>query len=41
MSTEPMTSTAVASDAAASERGLLIAMLMLVLLGVGAMLLMS
>jgi hypothetical protein len=42
MSTEPLTSTAAQSDAAAaSERGLLIAMLVLVLLGVGAMLLMS
>ena len=42
MSTEPMTSTATPSDvAAASERGLLIAMLVLVLLGVGAMLMMA
>ena len=41
MSTEQLTSTAVPADAAASERGLLIAMLVLVLFGVGAMLLMS
>jgi hypothetical protein len=42
MSTEPLTSTANPADAAAaSERGLLIAMLLLVLCGVGAMLLMS
>lgn len=42
MSTEPLTSTATPADAAAaSERGLLIAMLLLVLLGVGAMLMMS
>ena len=41
MSTEPLTSTAVPADAAASERGLLLAMLLLVMLGVGAMLLMS
>lgn len=42
MSTEPLTPTAVPADAAAaSERGLLLAMLMLVVLGVGAMLLMS
>ena len=42
MSTEPLTSAAGRTDAAAaSERGLLIAMLVLVLLGVGAMLGMS
>ncbi len=42
MSTEPLTSTATPADAAAaSERGLLIAMLLLVLLGVGAMWMMS
>jgi hypothetical protein len=41
MSTEPLTSTAAPVDAAASERGLLIAMLLLVLFGVGAMFLMS
>ena len=41
MSTEPMTSTAAPADAAASERGLLVTMLLLVLLGSGAMLLMS
>ena len=41
MSTEPMTSTVAPADAAASERGLLLAMLLLVVLGVGAMLLMS
>jgi hypothetical protein len=41
MSTEPLTSTAAPADAAASERGLLLALLVLVLLGVGAMLLMS
>lgn len=42
MSTEPMTSTVAQADAAAaSERGLLLAMLLLVVLGVGAMLLMS
>jgi hypothetical protein len=42
MSTEPLTSTATATDAAAaSERGLLIAMLLLVLFGVSAMWMMS
>lgn len=42
MSTEPLTSTvAPAEAAAASERGLLIAMLVLVLFGVGAMLMIS
>jgi hypothetical protein len=42
MSTEPLTSTVAPADAAAaSERGLLIAMLLLVLLGVGAMLIIS
>jgi hypothetical protein len=42
MSTEPLTPTATPADtAAAAERGLLIAMLVLVLLGVGAMLMMS
>ena len=40
MSTEPLTTTA-ADVPAASERGLLIAVLLLVLLGAGAMLLMS
>ena len=39
MSTEPVTSTAAPTDA--SERGLLITMLVLVLLGVGALLMMS
>ena len=42
MSTEPVTSTIAPADAAAtSERGLLIAMLVLVLFGVGAMLMIS
>jgi hypothetical protein len=42
MSTEPLTPSTAASDAAASsERGLLIAVLVMVLLGVSAMLLMS
>jgi hypothetical protein len=41
MSSEPLTSTAAPADAAASERGLLVAMLLLVLFGVGAMFLMS
>ena len=42
MSTEPLTiTTAHADPAAASERGLLIAVLVMVLLGAGAMLLMS
>jgi hypothetical protein len=42
MSTEPLTPTTAATDAAVgSERGLLIAMLVMVLLGAGAMLLMS
>lgn len=43
MTTEPLTSTAVtpADAAAASERGLLIAVLVMVLLGVAAMLLMG
>jgi len=42
MSTEPLTSTVAPADvAAASERGLLIAMLVLVLFGVGAMLMIS
>ena len=42
MSTEPLTPTAAPTDAAAaSERGLLIAMLVLVVLGVGAMVMMS
>ena len=42
MTTEPLTSTATPADAAAaSERGLLIAMLMLVLLGTAAMVMMS
>jgi hypothetical protein len=42
MSTEPLTSTVSPADAAAaSERGLLIAMLVLVLFGVGAMLMIS
>ncbi|WP_255363784.1 hypothetical protein [Actinoplanes sp. TFC3] len=40
MSTEPLTTT-VAPAAQASERGLLIAMLLLVVLGVGAMFLIS
>jgi hypothetical protein len=39
MSTEPLPTTATPADA--SERGLLIAMLVLVLLGLGAMLMMS
>ncbi|GAA2538939.1 hypothetical protein GCM10010435_02770 [Winogradskya consettensis] len=39
MSTEPMTTTAPTADS--SERGLLIGLLMLVLLGVGAMLFMG
>jgi hypothetical protein len=42
MTTEPLTTAApVAAAADASERGLLIAVLLMVLLGVGAMLLMS
>jgi hypothetical protein len=41
MSTEPIASTVAPTDAAASERGLLIAVLLMVLIGVGAMLLMS
>jgi hypothetical protein len=41
MSTEPLTTTAAADVPAASERGLLIAVLLMVLLGAGAMLLMS
>jgi hypothetical protein len=42
MSTKPLTSTVAHTDAAAaSERGLLIAVLVMVLLGVAAMLLMS
>jgi hypothetical protein len=42
MSTEQLTPTATPTDAAAaSERGLLLAMLVMVLLGVGAMLLMA
>ena len=42
MSSEPLATTATPTDAAAaSERGLLIAMLLMVLLGVGAMFLMS
>jgi hypothetical protein len=42
MSTEPLTTTTAHADpAAASERGLLIAVLVMVLLGAGAMLLMS
>lgn len=42
MSTEPLASSTAATNAAAgSERGLLIAMLVMVLLGTGAMLLMS
>jgi hypothetical protein len=40
MSTEPLTP-AVAAPADSSERGLLVAVLLMVLLGVGAMLLMS
>jgi hypothetical protein len=40
MTTEPLTTTA-AEVADTSERGLLIAVLLMVLLGVGAMLLMS
>jgi hypothetical protein len=41
MTTEPLTPAAPADIAAASERGLLIAVLVMVLLGAGAMLLMS
>jgi hypothetical protein len=41
MSTEPLTTTADTADTGASERGLLIAVLVMVLLGAGAMLLMS
>jgi hypothetical protein len=42
MSTEPLSPTTASRDAAASsERGLLIAMLVMVVLGAGAMLLMS
>jgi hypothetical protein len=42
MSTEPLTPATAAPDApASSERGLLIAVLVMVLLGTGAMLLMS
>jgi hypothetical protein len=41
MSTEPLTTTTPDATAAASERGLLIAVLVMVLLGTGALLLMS
>ncbi|HEY7271673.1 MAG TPA: hypothetical protein VH502_02990 [Actinoplanes sp.] len=42
MSTEPLTPTTAAPDvSSSSERGLLIAVLLMVLLGAGAMLLMS
>ena len=41
MSTEPLTTTTPTDVAAASERGLLIAMLVMVVLGVGAMFLIS
>ena len=41
MSTEPLTPAGAADAGASSERGLLIALLVLVLLGVGAMLGMS
>jgi hypothetical protein len=41
MTTEPLTPTTTAAPADTSERGLLIAVLIMVLLGVGAMLLMS
>jgi hypothetical protein len=41
MSTEPLTTTTPTDAVAASERGLLIAMLVMVLLGVGAMLMMA
>ena len=41
MSSEPLATTATPTDVAASERGLLIAVLLMVVLGVGAMLLMS
>jgi hypothetical protein len=43
MSSEPLTTTATPADAVvpSSERGLLIAVLIMVLLGAGAMLLMS
>ena len=42
MSTEPLTPTTAAADTpTSSERGLLIAVLVMVLLGTGAMLLMS
>lgn len=42
MSAEPLATTATPTDAAAaSERGLLIAMLLMVLLGVGAMVMMA
>ena len=41
MSSEPFATTTVPADAASSERGLLIAVLIMVVLGAGAMLLMS
>ena len=41
MSSEPMTTTATVTGTDSSERGLLIAVLVMVLLGAGAMLLMS
>ena len=40
MSSEPMTGTTAVTDAAAAEKGLLLAMLLIVLLGTGAMLFM-
>jgi hypothetical protein len=40
MSSEPLTTTADATDAASAEKGLLIAMLVMVLMGVSAMLFM-
>lgn len=40
MSTEQLTSTPVTADAASTEKGLLIAMVLLVVLGVSAMLFM-
>lgn len=41
MSTEPLTPAVAAAPTDSSERGLLVAVLLMVLLGVGAMLLMS
>lgn len=41
MTTEPLSTTTELPDAASTERGLLIAMLLMVLAGVGAMLFMS